>query len=249
MAPRGHRFGMAEGILLAILVVLALLTAYFIFYPGQAIIIQFGDYSVLQELMPALITTFVVCIIGNLIPIPTPYVFVVWLAGSSLREQNFFFPALVALVASAGCLIGELGGYGVGRGAAEISKGRDFRAIQQLQALLTRHPRLAPAIVFFFGLTPLNDDLLLVPLGFMKYSARKTIFFCWLGKLCMMLVLAYLWFPPPSGEEAWWLSMLSLYAIVIILYLMVKVDWFVMMEKVRAWFTRKAVSPKPSNGI
>ena len=236
---------MAEWVLITVLMVLTLLTAYFAVYPDQVAIIQVWDSAALQELAPALCTCFIVCLIGNLLPVPTPYVFVVWFAGFNLRTQNIFFPTLVALVASVGCLIGEMGGYLVGRGVAEASKGREFRTIQQLQTLLTRHPRLAPALVFFFGLTPLNDDLLIVPLGFIKYSARKTVFFCWLGKLGMMLVLGYLWFTLPSGEEVWWVSMLALYAIVIILYLMVKVDWFAVVEKVRARFARDAVPPQP----
>ncbi len=238
-----RRFGKMEWALIICLAVLAVLTAYFAVYPERVTSIQFWDYAALQELVPALGTCFVVCVIGNLLPVPTPYSFVVWFAGFNLRAQNIFYPALIALVASAGCLIGEMGGYLVGRGTAEVTKGHEFRTIQQLQSLLARHPRIAPALVYIFGLTPLNDDLLTVPLGFIKYSARKTVFFCWLGKLSMMLILAYLWFTLPVGADAWWVSMLSLYAVVITIYLMIKVDWFAVLEKIRVHFERKPASP------
>jgi membrane protein YqaA with SNARE-associated domain len=237
------RLGKAEWALISCFVVLTLLSIYFTFYPEQATVIQAQNSPALNELVPALGICFIVCIIGNLLPLPTPYGNVVWFAGFNLRTQNFFYPALLALVASAGCLIGEMVGYFVGRGVAEVTKGREFRTIQKLQDLLARNPRLAPALIFIFALTPLNDDLLTVPLGFIKYSARKTIFFCWLGKLGMMGFLAYLWFTLPSGQETWWVSMLSLYAIVLMLYLMVKVDWFAVVEKLRARFARKSAPP------
>src|SRR4030042_263638 len=177
-----RRFGKAEGALIVILASLTLLTIYFVFHPDQATIIQFWNYNELGELIPALGICFVVCFLANLLPIPTPYVFVVWSAGYNLIKQNIFFPTLVAIVASVGCFLGEVASYLLGRGVAKISKGIEFRTVQQLQALLARHPRLAPLIIFLFGLTPLNDDLLIMPLGFIKYSARKTLFFCWLGK-------------------------------------------------------------------
>ncbi len=237
-----RRIGTAEWVLIASFAFLTFLTVYFAFNPDQATVIQVWDYAVLQELSPALGTCFIFCVIGNLLPVPTPYSWVVWFTGFNLRAQNFFYPTLVALVASAGCLIGEMVGYFVGRGAAEVTKGHEFRTIQQLQTLLARRPGIAPVLIFIFGLTPLNDDLLTVPLGFIKYSARKTVFFCWLGKLGMMLILAHLWFTLPVGEEAWWVSMLSLYAVVITMYLMVKVDWFVVLEKLRARFRRKTAS-------
>ncbi len=238
-----RRIGIAEWFLIVSLAFLTVLTVYFAFHPDQVAVIQFWDYATLKELTPALGTCFVVCIIGNLLPVPTPYSWVVWFAGFNLRAQNLFYPAIVALVASAGCLIGEMVGYFVGRGAAEVTKGREYRTIQQLQTLLARRPRIAPVLIFIFGLTPLNDDLLTVPLGFIKYSARKTMFFCWLGKLGLMLILAYLWFTLPAGEEAWWISMIPLYIVVVTIYMMVKVDWFAVLEKLRARFTRKPVSP------
>ncbi len=239
------RLGKAEWALIACFVVLTLLTIYFAFYPEQATIIQVQDDPALTELVSALGICFIVCIIGNLLPLPTPYGSIVWFAGFNLQTQNFFYPALLALVASAGCLIGEIVGYFVGRGVAEVTKGREFQTIQKLQDLLARHPRLAPALIFIFALTPLNDDLLTVPLGFIKYSAKKTIFYCWLGKIGMMGFLAYLPFTLPSGKDDWWISMFWLYAIVLMLYLMVKVDWFTVVEKLRVRFAQKPAGPDP----
>lgn len=75
-----------------------------------------------------------------------------------------------------------------------------------------------------FAITPLNDDLLIVPLGLIKYSPKKTIFFCWFGKLGLMLIFAYnlVNICGLIGGEDWLLSIASLYAIVIMVYVIVR---------------------------
>ncbi|GAG69679.1 unnamed protein product, partial [marine sediment metagenome] len=74
--------------------------------------------------------------------------------------------------------------------------------------------------------TPLNDDFITIPLGILKYSLFKTIFWCWLGKLSLMLVFAYNIINICSllGGENWILSIVSMYLITILLYLMIKID-------------------------
>lgn len=45
-------------------------------------------------------------------------------------------------------------------------------------------------LVFFFGLTPLPDDVIFIILGFIKYSLPKTLLFCFFGKFLLLYGLA-----------------------------------------------------------
>ena len=76
------------------------------------------------------------------------------------------------------------------------------------------------------ALTPISDDLIVVPLGLIKYSPKRTLFFCWLGKLGFMLIFAYnlLNICHFIGGESWILSILSLYALLILVFLMIRID-------------------------
>lgn len=184
-----------------------------------------------EELYARLIVVFVVCIIGNLLPVPTPYSWAVCL-GFAYFEINPFIPILFGLVAACGCLVGELGGYLVGRGTAEVISEERTEKLSKYQDYLINHPKLAPFLIFLFGLTPLNDDMLTVPLGLIKYPARKTIIWMWLGKLCMMMIFAYNLFGICGllGGENWVISIASLYLIVILIYLMIRIDF---VKKIR----------------
>jgi len=170
---------------------------------------------------------FIVCLIGNLLPVPTPYSWVVCL-GYTHFETNVFIPLLYAFVASMGCLIGEMGGYLVGRGVAEVISEERAQNLKKYEEYLINHPKLAPFLIFLFGLTPLNDDLLTVPLGLIKYDPKKTVFFMWCGKFGMMTIFAYNLFGICGliGGENWYLSIASLYIIVIMIYIMVRIDVF-----------------------
>jgi membrane protein YqaA with SNARE-associated domain len=199
----------------------------------RQIIENVSKYEPFQNLATGLLITFWVCLIGNLLPIPTPYSWVVCYSSLPFLEKNIFIPLLVGFVASLGCLVGELGGYILGRSSANLIADERKEKLKYLQALLVKHPKLAPVFIFLFGLTPLNDDLLIIPLGLIKYDAKKTIIFCWLGKLGMMLIFAYNLFNICNliGGESWILSIMSLYLLLIIIYLMLKIDIFKLDSK------------------
>ncbi len=180
-----------------------------------------------KTLVAELGIVFVVCIVGNLLPVPTPYSWAVCL-GFAYLSVNPLITLLFGLVAACGCLIGEMGGYIVGRGAAEVISEERAQNLSKMQEYLIEHPKLAPFLIWLFGATPLNDDMLTVPLGLIKYSAKKTIIWIWLGKLCMMLIMAFNVFGICGliGGENWMLSIISLYIIVIMIYVLVRFDIF-----------------------
>ena len=209
------------------LLIITLVSIDFIINESHREIIEnISNYPLFHDLLLGLIITFIVCLIGNLLPIPTPYTFVVCYSSSPFFQINPFIPILVAFIASLGCMVGEIGGYAVGRGASVLISEERSQNLKKYQIFLIEHPKTAPFLIFIFGLTPLNDDFITIPLGIIKYSFLKTIFWCWLGKLGLMLIFAYKLFNICSllGGESWVLSIVSLYLIIIFMYLIVKID-------------------------
>ena len=194
-----------------------------------------------QDLASGLLITFLVCLIGNLLPIPTPYTFVVCFSSLPFLQTNLLIPVIVALIASLGSLVGELGGYFVGRGASAFISEEQSQNLKKYQKFLLEHPKTAPFMIFLFGFTPLNDDFITIPLGIIKYSFLKTIFWCWLGKLSLMLVFSYNIINICSllGGENWILSIISMYLITIILYIIIKIDLLESYNKLVENFRKK----------
>jgi len=223
-----------------ILGIITLISIDFIINESHREIIEnISKYPQFQDLASGLLITFLVCLVGNLIPIPTPYTFVVCFSSLPFLQINLLIPVIVAFIASLGCLVGELGGYFVGRGASAFISEEKSQNLKKYQKFLFEHPKTAPFMIFIFGFTPLNDDFITIPLGIIKYSLFKTIFWCWLGKLSLMLVFSYNIINICSllGGENWILSIVSMYMITIILYIMIKIDllefYNKLVEKIR----------------
>ncbi|MFX1316243.1 MAG: VTT domain-containing protein [Promethearchaeota archaeon] len=194
-----------------------------------------SKYPAFQNLTLGLLITFWVCLIGNLLPIPTPYTFVVCYSSQPFQEINIFTPLVVGFIASLGCLVGEMVGYGVGRGASKIISEEKRENLNKYQQYLVSHPKIAPFLIFLFGFTPLNDDMITIPLGLIKYDIRKTIFWIWLGKLGLMLIFAYNIFNICIflGGENWILSIATLYFTILTVFFMVRVDFIEILKKVK----------------
>ena len=214
-------------IFIILLIIINIVSIDFIINESHREIIEnISKYLTFKDLIPGLIITFIVCLIGNLLPIPTPYTFVVCLSSQPFLQMNPFIPIVVAFIASLGCMIGEIGGYAVGRGTSAFISEEQSQNLRKYQKFLIEHPKTAPILIFIFGLTPLNDDFITIPLGIIKYSFLKTIFWCWLGKLGLMLIFSFNLLNICSllGGESWVLSIVSLYLIIVIMYIMIKID-------------------------
>jgi membrane protein YqaA with SNARE-associated domain len=146
---------------------------------------------------------------------------------------------IVALVASLGCLFGELAGYFIGRGVSEFISEEQRKKLKDYQHFLVEHPKIAPFAIFFAALTPISDDLIIFPLGLIKYSFKKSIFWCWLGKLGMMLIFSYNFLNICSllGGESWIQSIVSLYVMLVSLYFILKIN---LLDLVKKYARRKS---------
>ena len=156
--------------------------------------------------------------------IPIPYT-VVLLAISTTGQFN---PLLLAVVAGLGSAVGELVGYSLGyAGRGFVGKKRERR----LNAMLRLFDRFGAAAVFIFALTPLPDDLLLIPLGLLRYNLWKVFLPCIAGKFLMFLTIAYV-----GGAIGQWyvespiLAVATIILLILVAIAMFRIDW-VKVEK------------------
>lgn len=220
--------------LILILIVTIISIDFLLNETHREVIVNISKYPPFQDLPTGLLITFLVCFIGNILPVPTPYTFVVCFSSAPFLTLNFGVPLLVAFIASLGCLFGELGGYFLGRGVSQLISEEKLHKLSPYQQVLLDHPKIAPILIFLAALTPINDDFITIPLGLLKYSLKKTIFWCWLGKCGLMLIFSYNLLNICSflGGESWILSIITLYAIILLIYGLLKIDLLHLFRKI-----------------
>lgn len=172
---------------------------------------------------------FFISIIGNIsIVIPVPFVLVIYAFGSILN------PILLGLAGGIGSTIGEFPSYLVGRGGRVILNEKQRTRLDRIEKLVEKHGLL---LIFLFALLPLPDDILLIPLGMMKYDWRKILLGMFFGKTLMCIVVAYAGvysyetirnLYESNGILGGVISLILLAAIIIAL---LKVDWDLVLDK------------------
>ncbi len=126
---------------------------------------------------------FIVCIIGNVsIILPVPFALVVYAFGATLN------PLTLGIVAGIGSTIGEMSSYALGRGGRKTIESRYGDRLDAVRKLIEKHGML---VILLVALLPIPDDLLLIPLGMMKYPIEKLLAAMLIGKTAMCLFLAY----------------------------------------------------------
>lgn len=169
------------------------------------------------------IGAFVGSLLGNLtVVIPTPYAFIITAFGTSLN------PTILGFVCGIGATIGELFAYGIGYAGRRALNEEQKRRIESVKKLLEKY---GAWILIVFAVTPLPDDLIIVPMGIMKYPLKSIITTVWIGKTILALILAYAGFYGVEyfntayttyGTIGITISLILLIAIVIA---MLKIDW------------------------
>ena len=174
---------------------------------------------------------FFISFIGSLsIVFPIPYTIVILFLGS--QGWN---PFLLAIAGGLGSTLGEFSGYALGYyGARFVSKERR----RKMDFFVKIFDRYGPIAVFLFALTPLPDDLLFIPLGILRYKFWKTFIPCLIGKFLMCFTFAYFGrlFENLArlifGEEGSWIGItITVAALLVIVYILLKVDWEKIFEK------------------
>lgn len=166
---------------------------------------------------------FLLSIFGNLtIFFPVPFTITIYIFGATLN------PLILGIVCGLGSTIGEFSAYLVGRGGRELIDDRYGQRLENAKKLVQRYGMF---IIFLFAALPLPDDLILIPLGMIKYSLRKAIVAAFLGKVTMCVVVAYAGrFSLEIVRDLFKSSgilggVISIALLVILLIAIVRIDW------------------------
>lgn len=145
-----------------------------------------GALGVLEALMgqAGYLGVFAVSLLGSVIPfVPLPYLLVVVLLSGTYN------PLVLGVVAGAGGAVGKLTSYFLGRfgylASGEETKGN----LDALRGILTKYGALG---VFIFAVTPLPDDVYLVPMGVIRLPFWRFFAADLAGKLVLSVAVAYL---------------------------------------------------------
>ncbi len=183
----------------------------------------------------ALLFVMLVCFLGALIPIPVPYALPITLFAAvwfkTLGLTAWALIIVLVFLASLANTIGDLIDYLVGKEYQHILSKEEPEAQDRWSRLFSSKPKTVPLVIVIFGLTPLPDSLLLVPLGIIKYDIKKTFIWMFLSRIVMMSffalggILAIEWFfSEGSGDEpfGWVFGVVMLYVLWAIIAIMAK---------------------------
>ena len=172
---------------------------------------------------------FLASLIGNLtVIIPTPYAFVITALGSSLN------PFILGIVCGLGATIGEISAYYIGRAGRVALNDEQKKRVNIVNKLLDKY---GAWILIIFAVTPLPDDVLLLPMGVMKYDVKTILVNLLIGKTILALILAYaghysVGFISTSYESFGYVGIvLTLIAMLAVVVAMLKIDWEKVAER------------------
>ncbi len=166
---------------------------------------------------------FLISIFGNFtIFFPVPFTITIYAFGATLN------PLLLGLVCGIGSTIGEFSAYLIGMGGRKVIEGRFEERLESAKRLIQRY---GATIIFLFALLPLPDDVILIPLGVIRYDLKKALGAMFLGKTIMLTFVAY------AGRYSYsyvkdifesggvFGGVASVALLVVILIAMMKIDW------------------------
>ncbi len=224
-----------DWVLLIVLIVLIVLTVLFIIDPALGEIFNLAGYTnqdTTYNITSGLIIVGIACFLGALIPFPVPYTVVVGVVAFQYYDGGLGFEAVFIMIAVATLsnITGDFIDWMIGRGGGYLAEREsEKKEPTKWERIIKEKPALIPFLLILFGLTPLPDSLLFIPLGLMNYSGKKTMFYNFIGKLVMMIVISLLgifafeWIGILFGEGGGWLTGM------IVLYL----SWLIMFAMTR----------------
>jgi membrane protein DedA with SNARE-associated domain len=175
----------------------------------------------------------VISFIGSIIVfIPVPYFPI--LISSALNKD--FDPHLIALSSALGAVLAKIIIFIASYYGRNILSTKTKTKMQPLQKLLSKYGGIG---AFLAALTPIPDDLVYIPLGLAKYSAKKFAIATFLGKFILgeVIVWGTVFLGRPIMEEVLSVSdgsnqfstivvtVLTVAFLILVLFFTFKVDW------------------------
>ncbi len=172
---------------------------------------------------------FIVSIIGNLIPfIPIPYLVAIFYMAYYLPVNEI----LLGIISGVGGAVGKTIVYILSFGSGKlIGEEHEYR-IARLRQLLDKYGAFA---VFIFTVTPSPDDVVIIPLGLIRYSFMKFFMACALGKIILSIIVAVFGkaFIKTTGEALGgdiYGVIASIIFLVIVTVALLKIDWMIVTD-------------------
>ena len=226
------------GALLGIIIIITILAALNPNFGAYFSIENFFEITALDKvpIWIAMLFTMLVCFLGALVPFPIPYAIpvtlfsAVWIKQYGMAAWGLIL--LLVLLATIANTIGDLIDYLIGEGAQHIATKDNPEAETRWSQIILRKPKAIPWVIVLFGLTPLPDSLLMVPLGMVKYDVKKTMLWMFVSRFIMMFIFALagvlaldflLLEGSGESEYGWIVGVVLLYLIWVLIFVMVKI--------------------------
>ena len=172
---------------------------------------------------------FLISVFGNFtIFFPVPFVITIYTFGATLN------PFLLGLACGIGSTIGEFSAYLIGRGGRRVIDDKYGKQLETAKLLVQKY---GMAIIFLFAVLPLPDDLILIPLGMLRYNLKKAMAAMFFGKFLMCTAVAYAGRYSYStikdifASSGWFGGFASTGLLIIVIYVMLKVDWIKFIDQ------------------
>ncbi|MDI9619564.1 MAG: VTT domain-containing protein [Candidatus Nezhaarchaeota archaeon] len=168
---------------------------------------------------------FIVSALSNLVLFfPVPYLAALLIIVTVTKMD----PVLTAIASGLGSGIGKLFAYFVGySGRKVIGKGTRAERLDALAKMLSKGGLIAVLIV---SATPLPDDIVLVPMGLLRYSLWKFWAATTIGKTFLALLVCYFGVVTSAiseelGFNSWLTAGISIAVTAVGTYIVLKVNW------------------------
>ncbi len=166
---------------------------------------------------------FFISLFGNFtIFFPVPFAITIYAFGATLN------PLLLGIVCGVGSTIGELTAYLVGWGGGAVLSERYGKRLESAKLLVQRH---GMTVIFLFSLLPLPTDLVLVPLGMLRYDLKKAMIAMSVGKVLMCITVAYAgrfsytFVKDVLASSGFLGGFVSVVLLAVIIIAIIKIDW------------------------
>ncbi len=186
---------------------------------------------------------FLVSFLGNAtVLIPFPYMGVTFILGGLMDEATsefLFDPWLVGLLSGLGAVFGEMTGYLIGYSGGQLIDKNQRNAFGNY---VDEHPRAIPFVLWFLAVTPLPDDVLILPLGAARYPWWKVMipqfigktmfmtFVAWSGRIGLSIIGTLIGSTDPTSLVSRGVEVTSVFLIVLAIYVLVRIDWTAMIS-------------------
>ena len=187
---------------------------------------------------------FIVSLLGSVVPfIPIPYLFVVVLLSEVVE------PWILGIAAGLGGSLGKITSYMLGRLGYRFLGQESRRRMDALRELIGKYGDVG---VFVFALTPLPDDVYLIPAGMVRLTFWRLLLANTLGKLILSTSIAYLgktYFEYAAlflGEASWASTVVAVAVMTVVTIVLLRVDWELALKIMRESGWRGVLSNIPA---